>query len=111
MTAICALPPLSSSTRTDMLGLQAADCLASGSLQCETELHGAEHTDIGESNLPVAEPQMRSPAHLRRPWRAVTPRRTKADCAYSSSRLLIKINAPATSKEGEKAHEARPPGQ
>jgi hypothetical protein len=60
MTAICALPPLSSSTRTDMLGLQAADCLASGSLQCETKLHGAEHTDIGESNLPVAEPQMRS---------------------------------------------------
>ena len=91
-----------------MLGLQAADCLASGSLQCETELHGAEHTDIGESNLPVAEPQMRS---LPTFGALVTPRRTKADCAYSSSRLLMKINAPPTSKEGEKAREARPPGQ
>jgi hypothetical protein len=49
--------PLSFATRTDVLGLQAADCLASGALQWEMELHGAEHTDIGNSDLVVADQQ------------------------------------------------------
>jgi len=50
--------PLSFATRTDVLGLQAADCLASGALQREMELHGAKHTDIGNSHLVVAGQQM-----------------------------------------------------
>jgi len=47
------------------------------------------------------------PAPLELPQRRVT----EAECSYSSSRLLRIINAPATSKEGEKAHEARPAGR
>jgi len=47
------------------------------------------------------------PAPLELPQRRVT----EAECSYSSSRLLGIINAPDTSKEGEKAHEARPPGR
>lgn len=50
--------PLEFATRSDVLGLQGADCLASGSLQCEMELHGAEHTDIAESHLVVTNPQV-----------------------------------------------------
>lgn len=50
--------PLSFAARTDVLGLQGADCLASGALQREMELHGAEHTDIGNSHLVVAGQQM-----------------------------------------------------
>jgi hypothetical protein len=37
---------------------QAADCLASGALQREMELHCAEHTDIGRSHLVVVGQQL-----------------------------------------------------
>ncbi len=61
--------PLKFATRSDVLGLQGADCLASGSLQCEMELHGAEPTDIAQSQLVVIDPQMaiKAPMSFRLP--------------------------------------------
>jgi hypothetical protein len=83
--------PLAFETRTDVLGLQAADCLASGALQLEMELHGAEHTDIGNSHLVVAGQQLAitAPVSFRLPvTREIILLLTKAARAAILQRLL-----------------------